>query len=252
MARPIGLILYQGPSEIDGKPIVVIGTFRSKNRKTGPLVQTWIIRDDLSPLVAAQSGEDKSVCGDCAFRWSVTGLCYVNLIQAPRGVYEAYKAGSYSVYEPAEHDRYFAGRTLRVGSYGDPAAVPFKLWKQLVTQFADHVGYTHQWARFPEFRTLVMASCNSEFEAICAQASGWRTFRTRNTDQPLMPSEVSCPASPEGGNRRTCETCKGCDGNLSASHKRKSFAIVAHGSPPKRNRLAEFHREHDKEFREIT
>ena len=44
-----------------------------------------------------------------------------------------------------------------------------------------------------------------------------------------------CPASPEGGKRRTCETCAGCNGNQNGAPNvvplRRSFAIVAHGSP---------------------
>ena len=48
-----GVILYEGPSELDGSPIVVIATFGSKNRKTGKgrknLIQTWIMRQDVAP-----------------------------------------------------------------------------------------------------------------------------------------------------------------------------------------------------------
>ena len=49
-ARPPGVILYSGPSRIDNEPIVVIATFDSDNEKTGKMIQTWIIRRDLSPL----------------------------------------------------------------------------------------------------------------------------------------------------------------------------------------------------------
>ena len=50
MRKPRGLVLYEGPSEIDGKPIVCIATLDSRNRKTGNMVQTWILRQDVSPF----------------------------------------------------------------------------------------------------------------------------------------------------------------------------------------------------------
>jgi hypothetical protein len=48
-----GIVIYRGPSILDGSPIVVIATglgSGSSNRKTGALVQTWILRDDVSPI----------------------------------------------------------------------------------------------------------------------------------------------------------------------------------------------------------
>jgi hypothetical protein len=44
MANPTGYEVWRGPSAIDGAPIVVIATVRSNNRKTGAMLQSWIIR----------------------------------------------------------------------------------------------------------------------------------------------------------------------------------------------------------------
>jgi hypothetical protein len=47
-----GFIFYRGPSMLDGSPIIAVatGTARgSRNGKTGAEVQTWILRDDMSP-----------------------------------------------------------------------------------------------------------------------------------------------------------------------------------------------------------
>ena len=55
-----GYILWEGASLIDGAPIVVIATgfaSRSTNRKTGGMVQTYILRRDIDPVSAVQSGE---------------------------------------------------------------------------------------------------------------------------------------------------------------------------------------------------
>ena len=70
--QPNGYVIYDGPSAWDGKRIVVIVTgIRSKsaNRKTGGMVQTYIIRPDVSPLAAVYESEaDASICGDCPHR----------------------------------------------------------------------------------------------------------------------------------------------------------------------------------------
>ena len=44
-----GFIMYQGPSMLDGAPIVVIATMSTSNVKTGQMVQTWILRADINP-----------------------------------------------------------------------------------------------------------------------------------------------------------------------------------------------------------
>ena len=57
-------IIYSGPSELDGAPIIVVATFASKNSKTGDMVQVWIMRADIAPHLAKHSGADSSICGD--------------------------------------------------------------------------------------------------------------------------------------------------------------------------------------------
>ena len=51
-----GFVLYDGPSVLDGQPIVVIATMETSNRKTGNMVQTWILRSDISPTDASKIG----------------------------------------------------------------------------------------------------------------------------------------------------------------------------------------------------
>ena len=66
-----GIILYEGPSVIDGGPIVVIANriaHASGNEKTGAMVQTFIIRRDMRPLQALATGADQSICGTCIHR----------------------------------------------------------------------------------------------------------------------------------------------------------------------------------------
>ena len=52
---------YEGPSMIDGSPIVAIATISSRNGKTGSIVQTWIMPADIDPLTAIKTGYDSAV-----------------------------------------------------------------------------------------------------------------------------------------------------------------------------------------------
>ena len=65
-AKPLGFIAYEGPSMIDGAPIVVIVNKidGSDNVKTGAIVQTFIIRSDIGPVDALNTGADAAICGD--------------------------------------------------------------------------------------------------------------------------------------------------------------------------------------------
>ena len=68
MTKPNGYILYEGPSLIDHKPIVMIALLGSKNIKTGNMMQTYIIRSDIDPRLANKTGEDKSLIGSPLFK----------------------------------------------------------------------------------------------------------------------------------------------------------------------------------------
>ena len=58
-----GFVFYDGPSLIDGAPIIGIAVLESSNAKTGNMVQTYILRADMAPLAAIASGDDVSTAG---------------------------------------------------------------------------------------------------------------------------------------------------------------------------------------------
>ena len=229
-----GYILFEGPSELDGKPIVVIATENSKNTKTGGMVQTWIMRADIEPHTALKTGADSSVCGDCPHRPANGGACYVTVFQAPLAVYRAYKRG---VYQQARFGQ-FAGKVVRIGSYGDPAAVPLPVWDEFTFNTAGITGYTHQWRNIDAdgLGQYCMASCDNAGERETAVKAGWRTFRVRNAEEPVMDREVVCPASAEAGHLVTCEQCKACNGN--SKGRIAGIVIIAHGAKSKVNAFA--------------
>lgn len=230
-SHPTGFILYRGPSLLDGAPIVVVATMKTKNRKTGNMVQTWILRDDMSPLAAVRSGADASVCGDCPHRGT---SCYVNVGQAPSSVHRGLERGVYPLTTAQGLATIGRGRLVRLGAYGDPAAVPLSVWTALLSESTGHTGYTHQWKRsdlteIPGLLGLVMASADSPADAAQARSLGARFFRIRGADDPLARGEFTCPASDEGGSRGTCADCLACDGSARGASK-ASPVIIAHGS----------------------
>jgi hypothetical protein len=127
------------------------------------------------------------------------------------------------------------GRMVRMGSYGDPAAVPVAIWQAMMARVAAKTGYTHQWhtGRFDGLQAFCMASCDTASEHTVAKALGWRTFRVRLADEPLMAREIVCPASKEAGAKTSCDACKACGGNTAKA--RVDIAIMAHGAASKVN-----------------
>jgi hypothetical protein len=232
MAKPRGFVFYDGPSALDGAPIIGIAVLRSANVKTGDMVQTFILRADQSPLAAIDTGADASICGDCVHRGAdgAPRTCYVDVAKSVQSVYAAWTRGAYPLMSPAQGARMLAGRAVRLGAYGDPAAIPARHWRALLRFASGHTGYSHQWrqAHAQGLRGLVMASADSAQERDTARAMGWRTFRVRGADEPMGAREFACPASAEAGARRQCVDCQACDG-AARGPAQASVAIIVHG-----------------------
>ena len=204
---------------------VVIATMGSNNSKTGDMVQVWILHRNLSPRNAVNTGADRVVCGDCPHRGTT---CYVRVDHAPRGIWQAYQRGRYQKLAIRDYPRVFAGRAVRLGAYGDPAFMPRRVVRALVSAAVGHTGYSHQWRRSEWLKPHVMASVDSLAEQHEARAAGWRTFRVSSGQNP-EPWEILCPASKEAGNRTTCLDCQLCNGSAGSMDPRKSIYIPAHG-----------------------
>ena len=230
--HPNGYTIYKGPSELDGEDIVVpaAGYFwPSRNEKTGPMIQTYILRQDMAPAEAVKTGADKSICGNCAMRGDGTGKdrpCYVTLHRGPRNVYGHWKAGGYPECAPGKTR--LMGRSVRIGAYGDPAAVPTPVWADLTASTGTWSGYTGQWRDFPELASLCMASVTSMDEREEAKSLGWRTYRVRLDSEPVSSEEVICPGSHEGGRKTQCARCMLCSGT--AHKSAKDVTSIAHGA----------------------
>lgn len=247
------MLLYRGPSELEPSvDIAVILTSGSKNSKTGAMHQLWILREDIYPLDAVNLREDESICGDCKHRKdAITGKrsCYVSIVYGgPAAVYRSYKNGKYAE-TPIEELHKSLRNPVRVGAYGDPAAIPAAIFTQIMAQIQQAgvgwTAYTHQWRRqqFSHLKQYAMASVDSEAEHALAHATGWRSFLTRDPastalvsigatrSRPIFINNerlINCPASSESGARATCASCKLCNGKHSTTDKRASVWINLH------------------------
>ena len=271
-----GFVLWEGPSPVDGAPLVAIVTgarisTESENVKTGAMLQTWILRADISPQEAVDTGQDRSICGDCVHRGfeaatpgkrkrrvitadeaarghGISGgprsrqevvetafegrSCYVVVAQAPMAIWKKYRRSrsvGFRGKDPVSDEPAYGrlgldelallgwGRLVRLGSYGDPAMVPVEVWEALTWDSVGWTGYTHQWQQpsVQNLRRFVMASVDTVEEMQAAHAMDWRTFRVLMGDQQLIAGlEIQCPASEEGGHRKTCDACRACQGAM--------------------------------------
>jgi hypothetical protein len=244
-------LLWAGPSAIDGAPI---GLFvsglanRSRNRKTGAMVQTYIMRLDVDPVQAIKLGLDGSICGtgknrcphmlqertNAAGKVKLVRTCYVNVGQGPLTIWRAWERGNVPMPDIHTVQRAIAatGRPLRMGAYGDPAAIPQHVWESILPFATGRTGYTHQWNNKVGWwlKGTVMASCDSPSDHWNAVDAGWGTFT-------VLPHEnfkllfsgltrtTSCPSDPRFKDLFKpipCNECLKCDGT-------RNVAIRAHG-----------------------
>lgn len=227
-----GFIAWKGKSEIDGNPIVLIitrGMKGGENKKTGAMVQTYILRSDMSPLEAAKTGEDFSICGDCRHTKSNQGTCYVRVETGPLIVYKGIALQRYPRISPKRAEKELAGDIVRIGSYGDPCAVPFRIWETILGKSSAWSGYTHQWKnpRMLPFAKFCMASCDSLEENKQAIEKHWRSFLVVPKETKKIEGSFLCPASEEAGRKLTCIECKACSGT--GSGRKASVFIPVHG-----------------------
>ena len=228
-----GRILFEGVSPLTGEKIVCIITglkTSTSNEKTGDMLQTWILLQDIPPNIAHKNGLNRGVCGDCPHTGGENGQnsCYVKWFQAPLQVWKSYKNNRYDYFKKSDLEL-IKNRSLRLGSAGDPTVIPLSVWKPLLDVCKNHTGYTHQWKVYPEYGSLCMASVDNAKERNEARSLGLRTFRVRRENQRINKKmEFVCPASEEGSKKTTCEKCGLCNGLESKTNK--SPVIIAHGS----------------------
>jgi hypothetical protein len=224
----IGFEIWKGPSRFDRRPVVLIATGLGKrwkkgaNDKTGDAVQTYVLRQDVHPTEARRNGADTSVCGDCPLCGNHG--CYVRTT-APAVIWGTWRAGGYYRLDTLDptHRALFEGRTIRVGSYGDPLATPLGAWRELLEWCEGWTGYTHGWRRPGtwRWRQYLMASCSSPQDRAEAKTRGFATFRILRPGEEREAGEAACPSA----RGVKCVDCRGCRGGSA-----RDRTIALHGS----------------------
>lgn len=257
-----GVLLWHGPSQINGEPVFATIQFGSANRKTGSMLQTYILSAEHSTLAALQNRLEEAICGACVHRPQADGTrsCYVD----PRSLATVWQSvtGSGIRTGIATEGRYLTlqevaslcgvdtkralellgmGERVRLGTYGDPAAIPAALWATLTSQAETWTGYTHQWQnkavsseQRQALKPLVRASVDDAQGYQASTSTGWVPFvvtpdvETGRALRALGSMPVAlCPASEEAGQKVTCAACPiGCKGDQG---KPLAVFIPAHG-----------------------
>jgi len=231
-----GYIVYHGSNYV----CIATGLIdKSKNEKTGPMAQVYIILSDIAPQEAIKTKKDATICFNCPHRGET---CYVQAGQDPNNVFKSYKDGNYSFIckDPQnmkgfdDIDYYvknglwevFSGKFVRFGAYGDPVKIPFPILEKIAESCSGFTGYTHQWKNpaFQAYKKYFMASVDSLDEYNEAKALGWRTFRVSTDWRIKDPNETFCLFSVNG---TQCINCLKCNGN---STNDKDIYVKVHGA----------------------
>lgn len=222
------IVLYKGISLLDNEtPIMVVMSGYNKdsqNEKTGALIQLYILPIDILPRDAYTSGS-KSVCGDC--KYNGDNGCYVRWSHL-KGIWNS--ARSQNPIPISLAKEFVKGLRVRVGAAGDPAAIPFSFWNDLLSSCESHTGYTHQWNKpqFASLSRLFVASTDSKEETKQANAKGWNTFEVIDNEEPSKDS-VLCLATDTtksiNGLPFSCATCMLCNGK-----GKKNVYVNLHGA----------------------
>jgi hypothetical protein len=214
-----------------GAPIMVLAskakTPKAANGKTGDMWQFYIIREDIKPTDAIANGLDAAICGSCIHRGVNGKTCYTygTTAVAANGMYRAHHAGKSLPFDPSM----VTGDPVRLGAYGDPAAVPVEVWLPIIAASSGHTAYTHQWdnpAIDARFRAICQASADNPDETVAANAAGYRAYTVMPVGTTKVPGAVPCPSP-----RISCADCLKCSGT--GLGRKGNVWIEAHGSRAK-------------------
>ena len=190
----------------------------SENRKTGNMVQTYLI--DKERLIS----EPKTFGAKCE-QCPMVDKCYVSrdklsvrkaLVKLTQG-----EATSYAFATLDEVLPLLQGRLVRLGTYGDPSAIPLDDLKRICESAKGHTGYTHFWREIDtDYSAYLMSSCESLSDELLSNALGYRAFRVLLDDQETHETtqkSVQCLNASVGLTCAECLLCSGTKGKGSSN-----------------------------------
>lgn len=180
--------------------------------------------------------QDKAVCFDCPFSGNQngqTGKCYTHKFNQYMGFLSMLRSiGRTTDFNSIE---YFPEETpqelldmsttyIRFGSYGEPSIIPYNIISEMVAVCKasgnNWTGYTHQMKKNPILNKYFMNSAHDLNSIEYFKSFVVTADVVKNKDV------VNCPASAEGGNKASCNTCGLCSGTEGKGSK--SVVIVNH------------------------
>jgi hypothetical protein len=157
-----------------------------------------------------------AVCFDCPFRgylkcYTHKGEQYAGFCSMLKSLVKEFKEKEIPSLEDvwSKVMKMSMDRYIRFGTYGEPSLIPIDMVSNMIGLSKSHTGYTHQWAKKPEYHKYFMASTHSDGQSDMARKLGYRSFIV--TDKETK-NAISCPASKEMGKLTTCEKCGLCSG----------------------------------------
>ena len=113
-------------------------------------------------------------------------------------------------------------RYTRFGSYGEPTMHPVELIEAMANVSKSYTGYTHQYARKPEYSNWFMASTHNSMQAKTANEKfGFRSFLAVKDNNNVQ--AIICPASNECNANAFCSYCCLCCG---VTGKGKKYVVI--------------------------
>lgn len=226
--------------------LIIFRVGKTSNKKIATkkekIVQTYSFSRDQFEIAKERTNmktffsADGSVCMDCPFAVSngaKLSACYTHklmqysgFLSMLRGIHKTHLYWE-SIPEltneiSAKLIDLCADKYVRFGTYGEPSLIPVNLVKSIVEVSKSHTGYTHQWAKKPEFAQFFMASVHNTFGEGIARKMGYRSFVATKSS---IKEFTQCPASNEAGFKSNCSKCGLCSGTRKGT---KSIVILEH------------------------
>ena len=212
--KDTSVVVWKGISLLDNEtPIMVtLSGFAkdSDNSKTGAMCQVAILPIHTKPSDNYRQGSP-SVCGDCKYNGG--NGCYVSWHNLTS---HWNSTKGQTPIDMSLSQELVKGLEVRLGSAGDPAAVPVWVWQELLRYAHSFTGYTHQWSTThgQQYKDICMASVDSTEERQQAIDKGWNTFLVYDDVEPDV--GIRCLASSDktdkDGLPYQCITCMACNG----------------------------------------
>jgi len=180
---------------------------------------------------------DSENCFDCPFSSnSGDAKCYTHKFRQYTGFVSMLRSiakefGSidniptYNVFMLNEIVNITKDRYTRFGSYGEPTMHPVELIEAMANVSKSYTGYTHQYARKPEYSNWFMASTHNSMQAKTANEKfGFRSFLAVKDNNNVQ--AIICPASNESKANANCADCGLCSGVTGKG--KKNVVILEH------------------------